>query len=358
MSPRRSNLFIFPLTVGIILSWSSLSFTQPSSLNKGWLQGSWQSFTTANGLSSDMVLSIAVEGRYVWFGTYAGGASCLNKETGQWTSSTTKWQPGLAAKTKSGFYWENTLEDNHVTAIAVDPDGGVWFGTTFYGRGDVLGVSHFVRHPSARWTVYGQSNGILCNDITCLAIDPDSVWVGTQKGLARYAKKDRTWTFLDNRQQLSDLYINTMVIDGPDVWIGTGVGITVFNKTTKTWKTITVKDGLPEEPIQAIAVEEGHVWVGGTYGGIAVLDKDKGVWQTIRTGDGLDDLWIKNMANDGRNIWVARDGGVSCYHIATGKWQALTALDGLVDNHVNAVAVDGSAIWFGTSAGVSRLTLK
>jgi ligand-binding sensor domain-containing protein len=358
MSPRSPNVIIIGLTTMLILSWNIRTDAQSSSLKKDWLEGTWSHFTTENGLSTNIVLSIAVEGNYVWFGTYAGGASCLNKETGQWRAFTTKWLPALTAKTKSGLYWENTLEDNHVIAIAVDPDDGVWFGTTFYGYGDVLGVSRFVRKPSPRWTVYGLSNGILCSDITALAIDPDSVWVGTQKGLARYSKKDRTWAFFNSRQQLADLYINTIAIDAPNVWIGTGVGITVFNKETKVWTSSTVKDGLPEDSIQAIAVEGRNIWVGGTYGRIAVLDKKEGVWRTITTGDGLDDRWIKTMVNDGRNIWVGRDGGVSCYNIATGNWLALTAEDGLVDNQVNAIAIDGAAVWFGTSAGVSRLALK
>jgi len=358
MSSRGPNVILVSLATLLILSWDIPSEAQSSSLKKGWLEGTWQHYTTENGLSSNNVLSIAVEGDYIWFGTYGGGASCLNKKTGKWTSSTTKWEPALSAKTKSGLYWENTLEDNHVTAIAVDPDDGVWFGTTFYGYGDVLGVSRFVRKPSARWAVFGLSKGILCSDITAVAIDPDFVWVGTQKGLARYSKEDRTWAFFNSPQQLSDLYINTIVVDTPNVWIGTGSGITVFNKDTKAWTSFTIKDGLPEDSVQAIALADRNIWVGGTYGRIAVLNKDGGAWRTVTTGDGLDDKWIKSITYDGRNIWVARDGGVSCHNIATGSWLPLTAEDGLVDNHVNAIVIDGAAIWFGTSAGVSRLALK
>ena len=358
MGLRDSTRTIILLSALQFLLQTVDSHAQPSSFKKGWLEGSWSSFTTQNGLSSNTVLSIGIEGNYIWFGTYAGGASCYDKKTGLWKAYTTKWEPGLSKKARSGLYWENTLEDNHVVAISTDANGDVWFGTTFYGWGDVFGVSRFVRNPSQYWTVYGLADGILNSDITSIAVEPDFVWVGTQKGLARYSKKERTWAFFNSTKQLANLYVNTIAVDSQDIWIGTGLGITIFNKETKAWKSYATKDGLPEDSIQSILVDGENIWAGGTYGRMAVFNKKEGTWKKMKTGDQLEDKWIKNIAGDGKNIWVARDGGVSCYNIATGNWLALTSEDGLIDNLVNAVAADGPTIWFGTAGGVSKLTLK
>jgi ligand-binding sensor domain-containing protein len=327
-------------------------------LKKEWLEGSWSHYTTDNGLSSNTVLSIAVEGKYIWFGTYGGGASCYDKDSGQWKAYTTKWEPALSTKTKPGLYWENTLEDNHVTAIAVDVNSDVWFGTTFYGYNDLYGASRFTRNPSPKWTVYGLYKGLSSDDVTSIAVDADFVWIGTQKGLARFSKKTETWSFFNSPQQLPDRYINSVTIDSQEVWLGTASGIAVLSKKTGTWKFYAKKDGLPEDSIQAVAVEGMNIWAGGTYGSLAVFNKEERVWKIIKTDDGLDEKWIKSIVNDGRHIWIARDGGVSCYNIATGKWLALTSEDGLIGHQVNAIAIDGSTVWFGTEAGVSKLTLN
>jgi ligand-binding sensor domain-containing protein len=344
-------------TAGMLVFYVNI-YAGQSILKKEWLEGSWAHYTTDNGLSSNTVLSIAVEGRYIWFGTYGGGASCYDKDSGQWKAYTTKWEPALSTKTKSGLYWENTLEDNHVTAIAVDADGDVWFGTTFYGYNDLYGASRFTRIPSPKWTVYGLYRGLSTDDVTSIAVDANFVWVGTQKGLARYTKKTKVWSYFNSPQQLPDKYINSVIIDSQDVWLGTASGIAVLNKKTGISKFYSKKDGLAEDSIQAIAVEGMNIWAGGTYGSLAVFNKEQRVWKVIKTDDGLDDKWIKGIVNDGRRIWIARDGGVSCYNITTGKWLALTTEDGLIGHQVNAIAIDGSTIWFGTEAGVSKLTLN
>ena len=348
--------FILPGILLFLLFWASVAY--PATLKKGWLEGEWSYLTTADGLSSNTILSVAVEGNNVWFGTYAGGASCYNGKSGLWKAYTTKWQPALPRKTRPGLNWENTLEDNHVVAIAADPAGEVWFGTTFYGLGDVYGVSRLVRTPSERWTVFGLAEGIECNDITAIATDPESVWVGTQKGLARYSRKARTWVFFDRPKVLARLYINSITVDPDNVWIGSGSGVGVLRKKTEEWKWYSTKDGLPEDSVQSLVLEGDRVWAGGTYGHLAVFSRKEGTWKAVSTGDGLDDKWVKSMLFDGRDIWVARDGGVSCCDLATGKWVALTTADGLPDSQVNAIAHDGAVIWFGTAAGAARLALK
>jgi ligand-binding sensor domain-containing protein len=329
-----------------------------SLLNKGWLRGQWTHFTTENGLSSNVVLSIAVQGENVWFGTFAGGASYLQKASGQWSAYTTKGGKALAKKMHSSLTWENALEDNHVTAIAVDPDDGVWFGTTFYGFGDLFGVSRWGGSPTPRWTTYGLAQGLVCNDITSLAIDRDSVWAGTQKGLGRYIKKTGAWRFYGSSKQIPGKYVNVVLSRGQEVWLGTSLGIVILDKKEGTWKSFQSKDGLPEDTIQALAFDGVNIWAGGTYGSLALYSEREGRWSTVHTNDGLEGKWIKAMATDGTFLWVARDGGVSCLDIPGGQWLALTSADGLIDSLVNAVAIDGPAVWFGTGAGVSRLLLK
>jgi ligand-binding sensor domain-containing protein len=339
-------------------AWAGSGQADQALLNKGWLRGQWKHYTTENGLSSNVVLSLGVEGDNVWCGTFAGGASCFQKASGQWSAYTTKGGKALAKKTHSSLTWENILEDNHVTAIAVDPDDGVWFGTTFYGYGDFFGVSRFGGSPAPKWTTYGLAQGLACNDITSLAIDSDSVWVGTQKGLGRYMKKTGTWKFFGSSKQIPGKDVNAVLSRGQDVWLGTSLGIVILDKKKGTWESFQSKDGLPEDTIQALAFDGVNMWAGGTYGSLAFYSEKEARWIAVDSNDGLQGKWIKAMATEGTFLWVARDGGVSCLHIPSGQWLGLTSADGLIDSLVNAVAIDGSSVWFGTGAGVSQLLLK
>jgi HEAT repeat protein len=80
----------------------------------------WTTYTTEDGLAGNRVEAIAVgpEGD-LWFGSDGGGVSRFDGES--WTTYTT----------------EDGLAGNAVMAIAVGPEGDLWFGTGGSVRGDV-----------------------------------------------------------------------------------------------------------------------------------------------------------------------------------------------------------------------------
>jgi len=86
----------------------------------------WNRVTSADGLISDTVLSIAKDlNGNVWFGT-SNGVSCLkNREIVNYTST-------------------DGLVSNKVNTISVDIDGSIWFGTDH-------GLSHFINNT---WKSY------------------------------------------------------------------------------------------------------------------------------------------------------------------------------------------------------------
>ena len=90
--------------------------------------GTWETYNTSNsGLVSNFVLSIAVDGDDVWFGTN-NGVSKFDGTT--WTTYDTS---------NSGLVY------NRVNAIAVDDvEGNIWFGTRW-------GASKF---DGSNWTIY------------------------------------------------------------------------------------------------------------------------------------------------------------------------------------------------------------
>ncbi len=108
-----------------------------------WDGSTWQTFTTADGLASDMVYAIAAGPGAVWFATWSyltgeaafGGVSRYDLACGRWT--TYRHSDGLA------------LDD--VVAVAVDGSGRPWFGT--WGGG----VSRF---DGRNWRTYTAADGL------------------------------------------------------------------------------------------------------------------------------------------------------------------------------------------------------
>src|SRR5512136_1784443 len=54
---------------------------------------SFQNIAQKDGLSSEMVYAITVQGEEVWFGTYGGGATLYDKGSKTWKAYTTKGEP-------------------------------------------------------------------------------------------------------------------------------------------------------------------------------------------------------------------------------------------------------------------------
>ena len=115
--------------------------------------GTWTTYRASDGLASDYVLSIAVDGDNVWFGTNKG-ASVFDGVN--WTTYGTA----------------DGLVNKRVDAIAVDSEGNKWFGT----QG---GVSKF---DGASWTTYHTSNsGLAFDRVSAVAVDQGgNIWFGTR----------------------------------------------------------------------------------------------------------------------------------------------------------------------------------
>jgi len=126
----------------------------------------WTTYATANGLVSNKVYSIAIDGEgNKWFGTDAG----VSKFDGiNWTTYNTT----------------NGLLCNEVHSIAIDSKGNKWFGV--YGYGQYGGASKF---NDTTWTSYKMANMVN----TSIAINAsDYIWFGT---LGELRKFDGTnWT--------------------------------------------------------------------------------------------------------------------------------------------------------------------
>jgi ligand-binding sensor domain-containing protein len=341
--------------VCLILSLAvAFSLHSPAEANPLKKPLSFQHFTVKEGLSSEMVFAVAVQGDEVWFGTEGGGATVFDRAKKTWKAFTTKGEP-QAKDDGVSIKWKNILSCNHVSVILPDEDR-LWFGTYFYGFGGG-GISYYQPQRTPPWKTFNTNND-QAKKIVSMAVDREALWVGSEKGLSMLDKRKEAWKgFISPQNGLPGNFVNTLLLQSEYVWAGTNNGIGRFHKTKKTWKTYTQKEGLAETEIKSLVKAGERLWAGGLGGSLFEFDPVQDRWKRIDPADPLKNGGINTLIATKDRVIVCRDNGVSLYGLSTGQWESLSAADGLLSNSVFYAAEDKNSIWFGTDKGASRLIL-
>ena len=316
---------------------------------------SFQHITPKDGLSSEMVYAIAVQGEEVWFGTYGGGTTLYDKSKKVYKTYTTKGEPMDKVDDGKSINWKNLLPYNHVSVIVPDVDR-IWFGTYFYGFGGG-GISYYNPQRTPPWKRFNTNDG-RAKKVVSMVVDREWVWVGSEKGLSQLDKKTEGWkVFYSTQDGLSGNFVNTILIQSDFIWMGTNGGISRLHRAKKTWKTYSQKEGLTETEIKSLARVGQKIWAGGIGGTLFEYDALSDRWKRVEPTDTLKSGGIYSIAVTKEMAFVCRDNGVSVYDLPTGQWDSLTSADGLLSNNVFCAAEDKNSVWFGTDKGASRLIL-
>ncbi|MFN8443431.1 MAG: two-component regulator propeller domain-containing protein [Caldilineaceae bacterium] len=222
--------------------------------------GTWKTLKTNSILSTPQINDIAVDmqGR-VWFAGSFGNITLFDPSLNIWSylppprSFGNNYNGGavaIAAGYSGGEMWvsyfgdgvsrfragnwshfntvSSSLGSNYITAIAADPDGDVWFGTSSEG---------LIRYKENIWEkpIVASITGLLTNSISSLAIGFDNdLWIGTPNGINRYvpnAPEGQRWErFVNLDNGIRDDFINTIAVDAArrQVWFGIGNKFSVY----------------------------------------------------------------------------------------------------------------------------------
>jgi ligand-binding sensor domain-containing protein len=224
-----------------IATWSGANFVPGGNLDDS---SGWETFTvenTSGGLPNDWVYGVETgKNGDVWFAT-EGGLARLDKNR-QWTN----WQheQGLGAsyeKVKDDIAFTNDpaqaskhhatqkaeqglsnvkvgYNPNYIVSIAVDGKGVVWCGT--WGGG-------LSRFDGTSWETYTTKEGLPGNHVFMLKLDKHGkLWIGTNKGLARFKDQGSGFMVLTKQQGLfaDNVFSMTEAKDG-SLWVGSFGGV-------------------------------------------------------------------------------------------------------------------------------------
>ncbi|OQB37164.1 MAG: hypothetical protein BWY06_02510 [Candidatus Latescibacteria bacterium ADurb.Bin168] len=269
----------------------------------------WTHFTTENGLPSDKIMSVAVDGDAVWVGTDNGLALL---EQGRVTEVYTPAN-GLA----------------HRAVISLSVDGrshDVWAGT----------MGGLTRISGGKLTTFTQFNSGLANDVVFgVCVENNNVWFATTAGTGRFRVRENAWDvwtpetspqhepwgyFVDYDDAARDEFVYAAL------W---GGGLMEYDLARGTWKGYLDPDGEMEVDVfrddgivhvitTGCSARAGLVWV-STYFGLSSYDRKR--WRAYMTHDtGLASEFINFVKARGRRAVVCTDKGISMVDYDTNHW--------------------------------------
>jgi ligand-binding sensor domain-containing protein/signal transduction histidine kinase len=304
--------------------------------------GVFESFTTAQGLSSDFIRSLIIDKeKRLWVGTEGGGVTIIDFRSEQ---------PGDWKYTHLSM--KNGLSDDIIRTLCLGSDGSMWIGT---GGGGVC------KWNKGQCTAYTMKNGLADNTVFSLYQDTSgALWIGTGNGLSRFC--DNRFTNFTTRNGLSSNVVRSLVADAHHtLWIGTdGGGINRFRPGSQAiqFSVYSVQQGLSNNFVRTMHYDrEGSIWV-GTRGGINRLSQGK--FTTINTTNGLSDNFARSVLEDrDGNIWIGTNGG-GLNVMRNSIIRQYSVKDGLSNNYVRSLFQDAQGIiWIGTDGGgLNRLDAR
>lgn len=321
----------------------------------------FETLTVDDGLPSNKVTTVWVDGDDLWVGTDRGLA---RRQGGEWS------------------YWTEAdgLAHRYVTSLAQDPrTGDLWF-STFGGLSRLSG---------GRIVSYTQLDSGLMNDVVYhVVVDGDQVWAATAAGTSRYDTTTGSWALYDHENSIMhEPWCYALTVGAGRTWIGVwGGGVVELDQVTGRWREYRdpdhemeidlLRDDGPIHDVTAfVAFDAGVLWQ-ATYFGLSRYDGRR--WRTYRKEDsGLPGNFLNHVSARGRIAFLGSDEGfgvtdgetfVSYKRDAGGGCEVTTHRGGALvdqkrlatapaDNYVLWTLARDDDVWLGTGRGLSHGTV-
>ncbi len=311
-----------------------------------------------NSLPSPYVMCILPDPRrsnVLWTGTWDGGVSKINTDTGEITTYTLPHNKIYTMLFDSkGSLWAGTwgnglylldpetgdFQTVHATSTEViyslteDSAGIIWVGTNGGGVYKYVpwenSFRSFVHDPEDPSTI---ADG----RIVAAFFDPDGTgWFGTYNGgLNRYDPVTHTFTRYQHDPEdpgsLSNNLVNDIFRDSKgNLWIGTNEGLNRYIPESGSFERIhagSEEYTPPEDVVFAIAEgPSGALWLGTNTSGVAVYDHESGRYRVMshdpKDTRSLSDNLVRTIVHDsGGNTWVGTNDGLNRYNRETNDFE-------------------------------------
>ncbi|MDQ1328218.1 MAG: hypothetical protein QG641_1503, partial [Candidatus Poribacteria bacterium] len=337
----------------------------------------WTRYGKKDGLSTEYITSLTMDGGILWVGTARGLA--------RYDERSDHWQ----------FYNEtNILSESFVTSLVIIDEGdlnkAIWVGTNrglFRGKieGDSL-IKAFESVTVKPVTLKKKdSEEFLDYKITSIAQRDHEIWIGTDKGLLEYdvstlvppsngrtdlvspsneeeTNSEGIGSLYANEHGLIHNYVNCILVQGDQIWLGTSGGIAIYERDTGDWRSIL--EGLPNPNVRSLISdpERNCIWI-GTTGGLARISTKTGQLEVMKLSYSITSIarfadsvlpFLSSAESGGFGgtrdaLLLGTTSGTVEYNIPSGEHQehrAFVTRQPLKEASVANIVFDGDAIWF------------
>ncbi len=324
-------------------------------------------FTTRDGLPSDLVTSLAIDGQgTLWIGTLGGLSRYRSGRFDSYSGDTTVSSHGTVMSLRriealfvdrEDNLWVGTRADglarlwdsqftsftagltSDFNSVMEDRQGGMWIGSE-------VGFRHLV---GSRVESFALPTGITAG---CLAEDHAGVvWIGTQQGVFKVQAGVLSRVTLGALDQLA---VTVLFVDlSGHLWIGMRQG-GLFELSEGKLRHLGAAEGLLGEQVRAIAQDaKGALWVGTRDGGVSIF-REGGI-KTIGTREGLASPTAQSIWVDADGVgWVSTRKGLA--RVRDDQVTTITTRHGLPANYFYQIIEDDSShLWLTHARGVVRV---
>ncbi len=189
------------------------------------------------------------------------------------------------------------------------------------------------KRDESAWTIYRVSDDLPSNQIQAIAVDGETLWIGTPKGLAQIDVSMESWQPMTNIvgfintmfDETNPINVRALAVDEQELWIGTlNNGVIRYNKLTQISQTYGTRDGLPHNTIYDIKIDKDkdEVWI-GTFSGVAHYHRSTEQWTVYNKKDDLlPAADIVALAVTPERVWIGTsEGGMAVYDRKLNYWQ-------------------------------------
>jgi len=224
------------------------------------------------------------------------------------------------------------------------------------------------------WSSYSEKDGLICNTIAALAVDPGGyIWVATGDAAAPVkgglSVLDRTGQFVSytTAEGLGSNDIRAIAfekvpeaqIDAADqgaIWIATRKGVSILSRRGEWLSAPPGSGALPGDDITAVFIDRANTkWIAVRGSGVCSIDS-AAAWGSYSAAQGLCSNTILCITQDSSGrIWLGSQDSGACYRDPSGAWVTFSSENsGLIGNCVRQVVEEKpGALWFVTASGVS-----
>lgn len=266
----------------------------------------------------------------------------------------------------------SNIIDNVVYCVADGKDGTIWIGTE-NGLDLFNPQTKLFTHYTYNWI---NENSIRNNSVNTIFLDPTGIlWVGTfAGGVSKYDRNlSRFRHYIKNNTNPNSLNHNIVTSfeenDAGEIWIGTdGGGLNLFNKKTDQFKLYnhdpTGKNGISSNTILDLLIDrDKNLWIATYDRGLDLLNTKTNTFRNFKKGEGKSDLTNNSvfalLEDRHGNIYIGlNEGGLNILDTRT---QTITRYrhnsedpHSLVNDDIRVLLEDSDGIiWIGTYSGLS-----